>query len=191
MADGTWPARRLPCIDSEIAATGLTLKVEEYWRSVLQGRSMPARRDIDPADLRRLLPNIFLLDVVERGTRFRWRLVGTRIGDLERGEHTGKWVQDTILHSQDPFIEFCRMTVAERRPTCHAALRADLDGGNRPLIRSLLPLSEDGAIVSMLLGAVDYSPSDIVPLEHSGRPNQALRPMAMAAAMPMPLAVPR
>src|ERR1700733_6159734 len=109
MADGTWPARRLPCIDSEIAATGLTLKLEEYWRSVLQNRAMPARRDIDPADLRRLLPNIFLLDVVERGTRFRWRLVGTRIGDLERGKHTGKWVQDTILHSQDPFLDFCRM----------------------------------------------------------------------------------
>lgn len=165
MADGTWPARRLPRFDSEIAATGLVLKLEEYWRSVRQGRAMPARRDIDPAGMRRLLPNVFLIDVIGRPARFRWRLAGTRIGDLEQGEHTGKWLEDTIRHAQDPFLSFCRLTVEQRRPTCHAALRADLDGGNRPLVRSLLPLSEDGMQVDMLLGAVDYSPAEIVVLE--------------------------
>ena len=163
MADGTWPARRLPRFDSEIAASGLVLKLDDYWHSVRQGRAMPARQDIDPAGMRRLLPNVFLIDVIDR--RFRWRLVGTRIGDLEHGEHTGKWLEDTIRHAQDPFLSFCRLTVERRRPTCHAALRADLDGGNRPLVRSLLPLSEDGMTVTMLLGAVDYSPCEIVALE--------------------------
>jgi hypothetical protein len=164
MADGTWPARRLPRFDSEIAATGLVLKLEDYWRSVRRGRAMPARRDIEPAGMRRLLPNVFLIDVIDRA-RFRWRLAGTKIGDLEQVEHTGKWLDDTIRHAQDPFLSFCRMTVEQRRPTCHAALRGDLDGGNRPLVRTLLPLSEDGVTVAMLLGAVDYSPAEIVALE--------------------------
>jgi hypothetical protein len=164
MADGTWPARRLPRFDSEIAATGLVLKLEEYWRSVRLGRAMPARRDIDPAGMRRLLPNVFLLDVIDRA-RFRWRLVGTKIGDLEQVEHTGRWLEETIGHTQDPFLRFCRMTVEQRRPTCHAALRPDFNGGSRPLLRTLLPLSEDGVTVGMLLGAVDYSPAEIVALE--------------------------
>ena len=163
MADGTWPARRLPRFDSEIAASGLVLRLDDYWHSVRQGRAMPARRDIDPTGMRRLLPNVFLLDVIDR--RFRWRLAGTRIGDLEHGEHTGKWLDDTIRHAQDPFLSFCRLTVEQRRPTCHAALRADLDGSNRPLVRTLLPLSEDGVTVAMLLGAIDYSPCEIVALE--------------------------
>ena len=165
MADGNWPARRLPKIDSEVAATGLTLKLEDYWRSVLRDRLMPARRDIDPAGMRRLLPHVFLLDVIDRPPRFRWRLVGTKIGDVEQGEHTGKWLDETVHHAQDPFLGFCRMTVNERRPTCHAALRCDLDGGSRPLIRALLPLSEDGQTVSMLLGVIDYAPAEILPLQ--------------------------
>ena len=184
MADGRWPARRLPTLDSELAATGLTLKLEEYWHSVRHGRLMPAREDIDPAGMRRLLPNVFLLDVVDRPARFRWRLAGTRIGDLENAEHTGKWLEETIHHTQDPFLAYCRMTVGERRPTCHAALRYDVDGGSRPLIRTLLPLSEDGQSVSMLLGAIDYSPADIVPLELGAaeRRSPGIVPMELGAA---------
>jgi hypothetical protein len=165
MADGNWPVRRLPSLDSEIVPTGLTVKLEEYWRSVLNGRTMPARSDIDPAGMRRLLPHVFLIDVVDRPPRFRWRLVGTRIGDMEHAEYTGKWLEETLRHPQDPFLYFCRMSVNERRPACHAALRSDPDGGSRPLIRTLLPLSEDGQAVTMLLGGIDYAPGEILPLQ--------------------------
>jgi|SRR5580658_1195548 hypothetical protein len=164
MADGNWAGQRQPDTGSEVVPTGLVLRLDAYWRSVLNGRKMPARCDIDPAGMRRLLPHVFLIDVVDCPPHFRWRLVGTKIGDVEHGEHTGKWVEATIRHREDPFLEFCRMTVEERRPTCHAALRADPDGSGRPLIRTLLPLSEDGRIVTMLLGAIDYAPGEISPL---------------------------
>ena len=63
MAQGIWLRRRPRRIDDEVVAAGLGLKLMEYWRSVLRGRTMPARRDIDPVDLNRLLPSIFLIDV--------------------------------------------------------------------------------------------------------------------------------
>jgi hypothetical protein len=163
MADGNRHSWCLPTVESEVAASGLLLKLEEYWRSVLRNRRMPARRDIDPAGMRRLLPTVFLLDVIDRPARFRWRLVGTKIGDLEQAEYTGKWLDETLRYPDDPFVGFCQATVAERRPTCHAALRRDPDGSTRPLQRALLPLSEDGCMVTMLLGIVDYSPAEIVP----------------------------
>jgi hypothetical protein len=162
MADGTGPGWCPPRLDSEVTASGLTLKLELYWRSLLRNRLMPARRDIDPAAMRRLLPNVFLLDLIGLPPRFRWRLAGTRIGDFERSEFTGLWLDETLRHPDDPFLLFCRLTVAERRPTCHAAFRRDPDGSTRPLLRSLLPLSEDGTNVAMLLGAVDYNPAEIM-----------------------------
>ena len=190
MADGTWPARRLLTIDSEVAATGLVHKLQEYWHSVLDGRPMPSRRDIDPAGMRRLLPHVFLIDVIGQPPGFRWRLVGTRIGDVERRELTGKSLEETILQREDPFLSFCRLTIRVRRPTCHAAQRRDPDGSSRPLMRVLLPLSDDGQNVNMMLGAIDYTPAEIRPLQRGAR-IQGARVVRITPPMPAPVAAPR
>ena len=52
----------------------------DYWRRKRGDRTMPQRRDIDPAELPFwLLPHVQLVDVAEDGRRFRHRLVGTAI----------------------------------------------------------------------------------------------------------------
>jgi hypothetical protein len=165
MADGSWPARRFLDLHSEVAASGLALKLETYWQAVRHGRQMPARRDVDPTALCRMLPNVFLIDVVGRPPRFRWRLIGTKIVDTMRAEHTGKWLDDTLAEAEDPFLAFCRMSVNDRRPTCHIARWQDLDGRTKPLMRGLLPLSEDGHNVTMLFGVIDYAPGEILLLQ--------------------------
>src|SRR5690242_1355091 len=49
----------------------------DYWRSKAPGEGLlPGRRHIDPVDIPRLLPNVWLLDVVDDPRRFRVRLVG-------------------------------------------------------------------------------------------------------------------
>ncbi len=171
------PARCLPAAESEVVPSGLVGQLETYWQSVRRGRPMPSRRDIDPASLPRLLPNVLLLDVVPAdklgidrsglAIRFRWRLAGTRIVHVVRGEPTGKWLDQLELNLGDPFLAFCRMTVLERRPTCHIARWQDLDGKTKPLTRGLLPLSEDGRRVNMLIGIIDYAPSQVM-LLHRG-----------------------
>jgi hypothetical protein len=193
MADLYRPGRHLSAIEPQVVPDGLTLKVEEYWRSLLAGRPMPARSDIDPAALGRLLPNIFLIDVIGRPSRFRWRLVGTAIGAAERCEYTGKWLDETIGHPEDPILAGCRRTEAERRPTHHAALHGGLDGISMRLVRVLLPLSEDGGTVNMLLGATDYQPPETVapPLTRAAARLQAALSMRISAATPMPHAAPR
>jgi hypothetical protein len=167
MLDVSWPSRRLPDLDSEVVPSGLASEVEAYWRSVRRGQPMPTRRDIDPAALKNMLPNVFLLDVVGYPARFRWRLVGTKIVTVLRTEQTGKWLDQGGLASGDPFLSFCRVTMVERRPTCHIARWQDLDGRTKPLMRCLLPLSDDSGQVTMLFGAVDFAPSQIMML-HRG-----------------------
>jgi len=129
---------------------------------------MPARRDIDPAALAKILPNVFMLDVVGQPPRFRWRLAGTRIVDMIRSEPTGKWLEPGNLAPGDAFLGFCRMTVSERRPTCHIARWHDLDGRTKPLMRCMLPLSDDTGQLTMLIGVIDFSPGQIVMLHRRG-----------------------
>src|SRR5258706_10751243 len=48
-----------------------------YWLAKRAGRSMPARRDLDPCDIPKLLPYVMIVDNVD--DRLRWRLVGTAV----------------------------------------------------------------------------------------------------------------
>jgi hypothetical protein len=70
------------------------LKMLAYWESKLDGRTMPSRSDIDPAELVGLLPNITLVDVVDDQRRFVYRLVGTGEVQLRGNDPTGKSVRD-------------------------------------------------------------------------------------------------
>ena len=49
----------------------------DYWRSKCRARAMPARADIDPAEIPRLLPYLMLLDMPKG--RLRYRLAGEAI----------------------------------------------------------------------------------------------------------------
>jgi hypothetical protein len=50
------------------------LEFYDYWRGKGAGKEVPARADIDPLDIPRLLANVFLMDVVAGNPRrFRFR----------------------------------------------------------------------------------------------------------------------
>ncbi|HEV2676933.1 MAG TPA: PAS domain-containing protein [Aliidongia sp.] len=152
----------------EIVPTRLALQVEDYWRACCNRAGhagIPRRRDVDPVALGRLLPQVFLLDIVGPSARLRWRLVGTGIAAREGSDPTGRWVEDSLVPEQARIMEhFAQETVRERRPSCHAGRWRDAQNNSHPLARLLVPLSEDGAVVSTLLGLIDYAPGEIVPL---------------------------
>ena len=54
------------------------LQLHAYWRSKLRGRPMPAPADIDPAEIRALLPSLIVAEYVGTPVRVRYRLVGTQ-----------------------------------------------------------------------------------------------------------------
>ena len=131
--------------------------VYAYWDSKRNGRAMPSRADIEPADLKPFLPQLVLLDVVGDPPRFRYRLVGTEVTrvrqGLGKGDPTGEFVDDVTHHQGTAAVlAHYRRVVAERRPSIDAGTYTP--SPERPWLRFkrlVMPLAADGATVDMLL----------------------------------------
>jgi hypothetical protein len=130
----------------------------DYWKAKGAAGAMPRRRDIDPCELpRHLLPQLQLIDVIEGGRRFYFRLVGTAIVEAFGGEFTGRYTEDVIAADHIEFVHGCyRMVMAERRPILVRSRYLTSKAVDITANRLLMPLSEDGDHVSMILGALTF-----------------------------------
>lgn len=139
---------------TEAAKNPRLVELRLYWTGKRGDREMPARQDIDPADFKSLLPSVLLVDISYSPLRFRYRVFGTALVELYRREMTGKFVDaitstglravasaayEEIVSSRAPVFNSLEFVVDDRR------LRYD---------RVLMPLSNDGKTVSMVLGAI-------------------------------------
>src|SRR5687768_6789467 len=77
--------------------------VYDYWRAKAGARFAPARREIDPTELRETLPRVLLVDVERQPWEFRYRLAGTETTRIHGLELTGR----TLRSLQPP--EFGRL----------------------------------------------------------------------------------
>ena len=55
-----------------------------YWEEIRGEHAMPSRVDFDPVDIPKLLPYVALVDIVQPGPKFRYRVVGTAMSVTER-----------------------------------------------------------------------------------------------------------
>ena len=150
-------------VDPEVASLDPLLHpLLAYWKNRRPPDRLPARADIDPLDIPRLLPFLFLVDVeriAEIGSyRFRYRLVGTEIVARDGADITGRYA-DTM-----PDRGFYASLIAdytrcaeEGRPLAARRHYYDENGKLWTFQRILLPLSDDGKIVNMLLGGNAFS----------------------------------
>src|SRR5258708_31505129 len=135
------------------------LRVRAYWDGKCQGRFAPCRSDIDPMDLVEALPRIMLADVLADPLDFRYRLSGTAISNVHGREMTGKSPRDLVPPAFGALIHehYC-LAVERRQPLLHQIM-LDRDDTARSYARLLLPISEDGSSVTMLM-AVDSKEQD-------------------------------
>src|SRR5437879_1149838 len=88
-----------------------------YWASLKTGARLPARRHVDPAGIKRLLPTVSLIDVLEDPTDFRIRLAGTGLYGVYGREITGKRLGEVYnTAAADYWRDELSKVVAERRP---------------------------------------------------------------------------
>ena len=130
------------------------VRVLAYWDAKRGARFAPVRADIDPADLIRVLPRVMLADVLGDPPEFRYRLSGTGICDVHGANHVGKGPRDLVPPEYGALVHrhYCE-AVTRRVPLLHL-FRLDIALVERSYARLLLPLSEDGAAVTMLM-AID------------------------------------
>jgi hypothetical protein len=132
----------------------------EYWRAKAGARPMPARADIDPSEIKSLLPSMILVDVrYDAAGRpdFVYRLVGTREVEVRGENPTGLRVAEAFHGPSVENVLGCYMCVVESgRPFLDDEyfLR---DGDNfADEANIFLPLSGDGRRVNMVLVYTAY-----------------------------------
>ena len=126
-----------------------------YWRRKRGARPMPTRTDIDPAEIKGLLPGVLLVDVSragDSGLDFVYRLVGTREVEMRGHDPTGRRVADAYYGKSAESVIGCYRTVVEARSPFLDDDCYHLPGQEwSPNASIYLPLSNDGVEVSMVL----------------------------------------
>jgi hypothetical protein len=131
------------------------LEMYAYWQRKRGTRAMPDRADLEPAEIKRLLPGILLVDVrlsADGALDFVYRLVGTREVDMRGNDPTGRRVAEAYYGKSAELVTACYRRVVE---TAQPFLDDDcfhLPGQEwSPSASIYLPLSSDGARVTMIL----------------------------------------
>ena len=131
----------------------ILVRLFEYWDAKRAGRLMPSRADIDPAELRVIVLNVMLYDVVEPGRLYRIRLVGQAIVDFVGANNTGKMAGDGMPpEAARRMVEILNSVVARRAPRFRVgAAYWHRAKAHRRFEACFLPLASDGETVDKIL----------------------------------------
>lgn len=131
-------------------------RLHRDWVSRLHGREMPARADFDIVDFGYILGNINLFDVERNPLRFRFRVHGTNAVTRLGIDLTGKTVDD---YDDPGYRALLNQNYADVVKTCRPlrVLRDPYMVRDKVLRWEalILPLSEDGRMVNMLMVGID------------------------------------
>jgi len=129
----------------------------EYWELKRGSRPMPARADIDPAEIKQLLPYIILADVHHDPLRIFFRLAGTAVVEAAGRDLTGQWLHEAVVDGGvELWMRNYSRLVESRRPVfgrTRATMKAD---DVRVFEWVMLPLSSDGKVVDKTLELEDW-----------------------------------
>ena len=127
-----------------------------YWDSVRGGRALPSRRDLDPAEIPRILPFVMLVDVEPEPLDFRFRLIGTEIQAIVARHTRGRSFSSIpFMAPGNPIWSEYEWVVDSRRPLVSALSYVGNDRFVQKLRHCLMPLSSDGGAVDMIFVAVE------------------------------------
>ena len=134
--------------------------LKQYWDKKRTGRTMPARADINPAEMKEHLGWILLLDVFSDFSDFRFRTIGTRVTQYILRDATGRTVKEAFAVFGDASLRAALGSLGKCARD-HVPVRAygDATGLGHEFLdfdALYLPLSEDGATVNMLLCAIIF-----------------------------------
>jgi hypothetical protein len=135
--------------------SGRIRRLSAYWRDRCGGRPWPLRGDIDPAEIKELLPNIVLSEI-EEPHRIRYRLVGTKVVEFNRIDFTGTYLDDNRWDVTGRYSRAYRQLVATGQPHYGLdswPLAGEMNGSSEI---AMFPLSTDGMRIDRCLSIEDF-----------------------------------
>jgi hypothetical protein len=131
--------------------------IQGRWRELCHNGRLPARADFPPESLTPWMGHIQIVERVSEGdtSRYRVRLVGTRIVYYEGRDNTGLFLDDVIPMDQRDEILAPYARCAETREPVYSAFYSCSEAAiSSQLERLILPLAADGATIDQFLVAV-------------------------------------
>ena len=133
-------------------------QVQAIWES-LGGDGLPDRRQVDPLAIGpALLPSVVLIDVLDGGNDYRWRLFGSR-HEREYGANlTGVTILELerVNPTATSFRRVLDRTVSLRAPCPFELFYQNLGHVDRHALGVMMPLTDGSDAVTVLLGATDW-----------------------------------
>jgi hypothetical protein len=181
----------------------LSRELYDYWNERRDGRAAPERSDIDPASIKRILGDSFVLSV-EPGREPTFRVAGTRIcalfGRELRGEgFVGLWngghaaqIRELVALVADEEIGVLAgaRTEAQDEPRCHFELLvlplSHRGRSGRRMLGSLVPIDRPywlgiWPVRSLALGAVQFVGAEVYAAPQAGQAASRIRLRLRAA----------
>lgn len=125
-----------------------------YWNRLRANRAAPERSAIEPADIRSILKDTFILSVDDLDT-YSFRLAGTRTCSLFSREIKGQNFLTLFNGEGHEAMQTLLHSVCEDMTACVAGLLGENDTGHKvPLEVILLPLRLNGRTDARILGAL-------------------------------------
>jgi hypothetical protein len=161
MTESTFKERRDSVIYDSIEQlrSPTVLELHAYWESKRRGRPMPAPADIDPSEIRPLLPSLIIAEYVGAPARVRYRLVGTLQVYYNGLDFTGLYLDEIDWGIENEFVRLVHDTLLRTA----APVIGHYQWGFRDSVLGFaefgaFPLSEDGTRVARCVGIDDFVP---------------------------------
>lgn len=116
---------------------------------------LPGRQHIDPLEFADLLPWIMLIDVLPQTAgepRYRIRLMGTEVVEIQGADETGRYVEEVLTGPEGAeVIRGCDEILRTRQPHHRRGGVATSGREHMYYERVAFPLASDGENVDMLI----------------------------------------
>lgn len=124
----------------------------DYWQRLRGGEDVPHATKIDPVEMRPALGNVMLLDVLDGGADFRYRLYGSKIAERAGFDMTGKRVSEIGTSTAvATFFVYVYQAVLKRREPIYTEHRPPASIQVTKWYRLVLPLADAAGMVNRLL----------------------------------------
>ena len=133
---------------------------DAYWRGKTKDGGLPARDDIDPAEIVPLLPDIVLLNVEWEPFRCRVRLRGTRAEQFRPKDTSSKYLDEGTIFDpgrREDYVAEMKFVATSRRPAFAQDWMTTRFGAAREIFAGIWPLASDGIKVDMLVVIEDFA----------------------------------
>lgn len=134
-------------------------RLYDYWDGKRGERPMPARADLDPVDIRFVIGDVVLADVIDgEPPHFRIRLHGSNLVDRVHCELTGKMLDEMPAPEFRDLVTRSFRKVVRTKESLHVLAARLLDGRMQRYEAIILPLSSDSERVDRLMVGMIYEP---------------------------------